>query len=84
LIGLTGRRHDIQHNNIQHNDTQPNDTHQKGLICDITTLSISTLGHYAECRVLSIVMLKVMLSVYAEFRCAECQYAECRSANRPA
>jgi hypothetical protein len=50
--------HNTQHNDIQHNDIQ-----HKELIHDTQhkCLSITTLYHYAECRVLFIVMLNVVM-----------------------
>jgi hypothetical protein len=51
-------RHDTQHYDTQHNDIQHNDTQHKGLVCD--THHNSAL-HYAECRILFIVILGVIM-----------------------
>jgi hypothetical protein len=59
----------VQHNDTQHNDIQHNDTQHKELLCDtqykrqsaLTTLSITILCYYAECRILFAIMLNVIM-----------------------
>jgi hypothetical protein len=67
-------RHDIQHDDIKHNDTQP-----KGLQRETLSKKVTESNNSA-------IMLSVTFYLcgtdyhYAEGRCAECHYAECRGA----
>jgi len=56
---------DTQHNDTQHNGAQHNDIQHKGLIFDTqhVTLSITTLCHYTECRILFTIMLNVVMLI---------------------
>jgi hypothetical protein len=58
-----GHRSLLWGHDTQHNDTQHNDAQHKGLVHDIQNKwqSITTLYHYAECRILIVAMLSVVM-----------------------
>jgi hypothetical protein len=75
LLGnLSYRCHDTEHNDNQHNDTK-----YKYIIYDFRH-NDSRCNKILPICSMSLCRVSNLIYCYAEYRCAECSYAECRGA----